>query len=289
MDERKRRRRYVEDDGANQYVNEFVNTACDMVDITGLSPDVPKAFIIKSLIKKGRVAYLERNDDSRGWYNAAPAPAKQPNRYGYYDTLFLTQSNGLKGFYATVADGVKEIRANAEAYPLFITYQKYATQLALCDRAINANLRASIMTRMLTATDETQKEELQIALSEMEDGLPLIVTDDIRHAFEASDLSTDFIAREIIDVRSAIWADAAVRLGTISGNQYKKERVQSAEVDASVAETIDSVYIMVNTFNEDCERNGLPFRMVFTGYAARYDTPEEPTEREVQDDAEKAD
>lgn len=254
-----------------RYMNEFINTACDMVDIDGLSPDVPKGFIIRSLIRDGRVAYLDRNDPSAGWYNAQKSG--EPNRYGYYDTLYLTEASGINGFYATVRDGVREIRANATAYPPFLLYEKYTKQLSLCDRAITANIRASILSRILPVDDASKRTSVEIALQDVEEGLPIVVDGmDVMEAFmKSSDISTTFIADRLIGVRSAIWSDAAVRLGTISGNQYKKERVQSAEVDASVAETIDAVYVMINTFNEDCQRHGLPFRMHYTGYAARYD------------------
>lgn len=273
------RRRTSEDvyDYATGYVKEFVNTICDIVSIDGLEPDVPKSFVISALVDGGRAGFLDVADPSRGFYRFAPNDV--PNRYGLFEGGTLTNGAGRT---FPVKKNVVEVRANPERYPLKLDIIKYANQLARCDMAIDANIKAATYSRMIGTSDPKEREAIEIAIEECMLGRPAIVDNSIRQAFESSDISVALVAPQIAAVRAQIYADAQRRVGTVSGGQYKKERVQTAEVDASIAETIDNIYIMIDTFNEDCERGGLPYRMRYNGYAAKYDRsePENNTEEE---------
>ena len=45
-------------------------------------------------------------------------------------------------------------------------------------------------------------------------------------------------------------------------NTYKKERVQSAEVEASNFYTIDAINTLIDTFNYDAEYGGVDIKLV---------------------------
>jgi len=249
-----------------EYVQEFINTIIDMVNIQGLEKEVPKSFIIKALLEGGRCGFYDKEGPTRGFYKFAPGSI--PDRYGIYNNGTLSNAAGVS-FYAK--RDVIEIRANPERRPIMLDFLKYGRQLAACDLAIEANVRASTWGRLLTYANEKDKDAILLAFNDTQLGLPTMISEALRRSFDNSDISVPFVAPQIKGVQAAIYSDAQRRIGTVSGNQYKKERVQSAEVDASIAETIDSIYIMIDTFNEDCERGGLPYRMEYNGYAAKYD------------------
>ena len=45
----------------------------------------------------------------------------------------------------------------------------------------------------------------------------------------------------------------------------KGERVQTSEVDANVCQASDYIYMLIDTFNKQCEQYGLPFKMKANG------------------------
>ena len=41
--------------------------------------------------------------------------------------------------------------------------------------------------------------------------------------------------------------------------------MQSAEVNASLGQASDYIYLLIDNFNKQCEAYGLPFKMIFNG------------------------
>ena len=52
------------------------------------------------------------------------------------------------------------------------------------------------------------------------------------------------------------------KLGIMSANINKRERVQVGEVNATVGQCMDYIYLLIDTFNKQMETYGLPFEMV---------------------------
>ena len=59
--------------------------------------------------------------------------------------------------------------------------------------------------------------------------------------------------------------DLLNKLGIISSNDMKKERVQARELDASIIQSTDYIYSLVDSFNKSCVAYDLPYKMVFNG------------------------
>ena len=55
------------------------------------------------------------------------------------------------------------------------------------------------------------------------------------------------------------------KLGIVTGNDDKKERVQSAEVNATITQASDYVYMIIDTFNKQMITYGIDAKMVFNG------------------------
>lgn len=261
------------------YSDDLVNLACDQIEIDHLDPDVPKNFIVKTLINYGKIGFLDRPDPSRGFYRMDIAGL--PNRYELYNRFFFYTYDS--GFYVSRADGGREIKANATACPPRFAFDRAAVLLDMADRSIAANIRAQIYGRVLTATSEKQKAAILALLDSVESGKPLVVAADLAEVLRSSlDLSVPVTFDKVLAARAAIWSNIVKRVGSVASEQYKRERVQSAEVDAAIGETIDSVYIMINSFNEATKRedvrglDGQIVTMRYTGYAARFDEDVDP-------------
>ena len=75
------------------------------------------------------------------------------------------------------------------------------------------------------------------------------------------------------------------KLGIMSANINKRERVQVGEVNATVGQCSDYIYMLVDCFNKQMDTYGLPFKMELNGSLEELYTggPEEE-ETEVKED-----
>ena len=51
----------------------------------------------------------------------------------------------------------------------------------------------------------------------------------------------------------------------MTANINKKERVQSAEVNATIGQATDYIYMLIDTFNKQMDAYALPFKMELNG------------------------
>ena len=253
------------------YIDDLINMACDMVRIENLQPEIPKTYIPQALIETGGVGFLDSNTYAGGFYWARPLGL--PIRYNEWDRFEFFDRFGRTNFEVTRDAGARFIKANAKATPPRLILERLAIMLDLCDRSIAANIRAQIMGRVFPWDNKKGDKALDVLMGEFESGLPLGLPPEQVLSLQTADLTVPVTFDRTLAGRAAIWADAMQRVGSVAAMQYSRERTQSAEVNAYIASTIDLVYIMINTFNDDCERqnilgtDGKPLRMVYAGYA----------------------
>lgn len=265
------------------YAGDALNMAADLVAIPNLGNSVAKNFIATTLIKEGGIGFwdLPADNPARGFYRARRL--FRPDRLGeWHDFEFW---NGVeRGWFRINRDrGARYIRANALASPTYPFLLRSAVMLDVADRSIAANIRAQIYGRIIKAPTSMTDEDILAMIAAVESGKPFPLDAAAFETLKGEDISVPFTADRVASVRSMIWSDMLKRVGSVAADHYKRERTQSAEVSASVSEAIDMVYIMINTFNDDCKRqnilgdNGEPLEMIYTGYLDRFDRePEDP-------------
>lgn len=253
------------------YFQRVLALGCSVVQTE--NDPTPPAFIQRLLFLHGRVVYIP--DDNQGipggYYRGVPEGL--PDRYGRYTSFTLYTENGLslgvhKGY---------ELRANVNAIPPLLRIWPRCELVGKIDRAIKRNLSASVAPWIIGATKE-QKQEIETALQAVEDGLPAIVDIAVYNALATQDISQQYICDRLHDLRAAVWAEMLKDVGIVAASNYKRERVQTAEVNASAGESIDSIYIMIDQVNADAEYYGAPLRLKYNGFAAAFDQTEEGEE-----------
>ena len=254
---------------AETYENIFINLACDMVKVSGedVPETVPQSFIVRSLISSGRVGFIPGSSAISGWFMAEGVG--QVDRWGFFRELWCYPANRERGFYRK-APAVKEIRANATGTALLPLFHIWSRQLSACDGAIMANMESNRYGRMIGVPNE-MKDSVRIALLEGRNGAPMVVESSLLAAMQNSDISVPYTAPTGAQVWQFIWSKCVRQLGGICSEQYRQERTQSAEVNASIGESIDHIYTMIDQFNADCKYHGVRAKMEYNGFAARYD------------------
>jgi hypothetical protein len=250
------------------YFQRVLALGCSVVQTE--NAQTPPAFIQRLLFLHGRVVYIPDNTQGipGGYYRGVPEGL--PDRFGRYRSFTLFTENGLslgvhKGY---------EIRANVNAIPPLLRIWPRCELMSKIDKAIKRNLSASVAPWIIGATKE-QKQEIEAALQAVEDGLPAIVGVEVYNALATQDISQQYICDRLHDLRAAVWAEMLKDVGIVAASNYKRERVQTAEVNASAGESIDSIYIMIDQVNADAEYYGAPLRLKYNGFAAAFDQTEE--------------
>lgn len=263
-------------------LNLIINFACGMVDVEttdGSLPEEPQGWVVRNLIDQGVLGWYDTDGPMSGWWLISAF--MELNRYGMPKSAFCrTQATASGGItrrieYDPNRAGMRIIRANALQIPPRLVMVKYARQIEQCERLLWGNMRASLRSQIIGAPKE-QVETVRGILENANDGEASVIEQTIADTLTSIDISVPFNGNAIHQLLTELYSDAFRRFGGVTPPQYKSERVQSAEIAAQVAEAIDNVYLMIDTFNDDCKRYGVPRRMVYRGYGATFDKDDDP-------------
>lgn len=150
--------------------------------------------------------------------------------------------------------------------PADITYAEIIRQstnlIQECDIAIFQNLRAVKSPFWILVKDEQTRLSVEHAIIQQQQGQPVIVVNsDIYDSIKGQSIDTPIIFQDVYEFRSRIRDNLLNKISTLTTNREKKERVQSAEVGATVGECEDYIYMLIDNFNRQAESYGLVERL----------------------------
>lgn len=273
---------------------QIANFAASMIDIVSDDPainEAPRGWALVNLFRYGSIGFYDADSPAlRGWWVTMGFDRR--NRYGQPVRVECrTDKTGSAAMFKTAEydpqkRGMKILRANPLMVPPLIAMQEDAKRIERAYSLLDANLRAAKRTQILTC-EKNQKDAVLEVLADQEEGEVSVLDRAALSEIGTVDISVPFAGGDIHAMINNLWADALRRWGGVTPPQYKAERTQSAEVAASVAESIDNIYIILDTLNSDAKRLGVPARFVYRGYGATFDNGPEETPDEQQDNAEK--
>ena len=79
------------------------------------------------------------------------------------------------------------------------------------------------------------------------------------------DIGVNFLVDRFAEARDQERDTLLNKLGIMTANINKRERVQSAEVNATIGQATDYIYLLIDTFNKQCETYGLDYEMQLNG------------------------
>ena len=169
--------------------------------------------------------------------------------------------------------------ANPSYLPLFDVLETYASLLADCRVTIKQNINACKTPSFWVTDDADFAYSVKQAIQSTLDGDPAVVTKkEISTALSTMKNETPYIADKIHQEYREILNEVMNRVGILTANTSKRERVQSTEVMAGVGQSIDSVYTIIDFWNKQVESYGLPFKMEFNGSLEELYTGDEAPE-----------
>lgn len=219
--------------------------------------DLPKRYLLKTLMTKGGIAF---DKELRLFL---PFVKSGIDIYGLPKAYNLIGMNGFTK--QRKADEVVILRANDLQVPLSIYLEQQADKLAEIDMAIKQNLDAIKIMSVIEVPDKATMLSFSNLENARELGASVLFVNkgvNVKGNVTAVQTGAQYFVDKLQEARTQILNETFQTLGIGTMNTYKKERVQSAEVEASNFYTIDSINTLIDTFNYDAEYGGLDIRLV---------------------------
>lgn len=248
---------------------EFMNLLLNAVKITKKNGDsinyVEERFVKRGLFELGNMGY---DKITKKWFYVY---GEGVNDLGNPYTLIFITANGRKAFdriasYDDQEDGAYIINA-LPSYLSMAELIRYTTDfMSNCDLAMKQNLEACKTPYIVICKNEDLRYSLEHAMQEKKDGQAVIVvSDELGDSLKSVSIDVAFMVDKFAEARDTERDHLLTKLGIMTGNIDKKERVQSAEVNVTLGQATDYIYMLIDTFNKQCETYGLDFMMSYNG------------------------
>ena len=275
-----RRRRYYE-----SYLNRFSIFFHNSVSIeTSEFKDLPKRYLLRTLMNKGAIAF------EKSLRLFLPFTQAGIDIYGLPTHYNLIGMNGFTKM--CTPEEVVILRANDLMVPIQLYLEQQSAKLAEIDMAIEQNLEAIKTMTLLEVPDKATMLSFSNLESARQIGSTVAYVNksaNISGSAKSFSTGAEYLVDKLQEARREILNETFQTLGIGTMNTYKKERVQSAEVEASNFYTIDSINTLIDTFNYDADYGEIDIHLVPNTIVSTVleDEPEEITEdtqyEEVED------
>ena len=265
--------------GASTRFLEYKNLLINAVSIKGLKFNEER-FVKSCLIENGAVGFDRLTDK---WANVY---GEGINDLGNPETLTFVFPNRStyqrRAYYEPDEMGAYMIIALPNTFALSTMIRDTVEVEAMCDKAIRQNLKACQTPYIVVVKDEDTRLSVLQAIQEKEEGDPVvIVSADISEGLKGVQTETPYMVDKFVTYRDQERDRLLNKLGIMSANINKRERVQVGEVNATVGQCMDYIYLLIDTFNKQMETYGLPFEMVLNeSLEELYGSEETPVEDE---------
>lgn len=248
-----------------EYFNLLVN-AVKIVDRNGNPIDYQnETFIKKGLFELGSMGY---DKIAKQWFYVY---GEGINEYGNPRTLIFITANGQEKLtrvasYKDEVDGAYIIYALPSAMSMGELIRATTDFMNNCEVAMRQNLDACKTPYIVIAKNEDLRLSLMHALDEKEKGQAVIVvSEELGDGLKSIDIGVNYLVDKFAEAEDWASSKLLTKLGIMSGNIEKKERIQSAEINVTLGQATDYIYLLIDTFNKQCDTYGLDYMMQFNG------------------------
>lgn len=223
-----------------------------------------ETFLKRGLFENGAMGYDKL---SKQWYYVY---GQGLNEFGNPTSLIFVTANGKtferKAYYEDEEDGAYKVDAlpiNMSMSQLIKATTDFMTN---CEVAMKQNLEACKTPYIVVCKDDKLRLSFEQALQQKVLGQAcIVVSEDLGDGLKAVDIGVTYLVDKFAEARDTERDTLLNKLGILTANTDKKERVQSAEVNASLGQASDYIYMLIDNFNKQCTSYGLPFKMDFNG------------------------
>ena len=250
--------------------SEFMNLLLNAVKIIDKGSGSPLPFVVETFVKR---ALFERNAVgydklTKQWYFVY---GEGLDDYGKPTKLIFVTANGRTlsrpAYYDANEDGAYEIVGLPLPDLSMGAIIKETTDfMQNCDIAMRQNLEACKTPYIVVCRDDNLRLSFDAALQQKQLGqAAIVVSQELGDGLKAISVNTPYLVDKFEQARDAERDTLLNKLGILTSNVNKRERVQSAEVNATLGQATDYIYLLIDTFNKQAETYSIPFEMQFNG------------------------
>lgn len=252
--------------------DEFLNLLLNAVKIKAKEGTPPlkaniENFIKRSLFNNGAVGYDKVTERFYFVDGFGVNDYGDPLRLNLYSENLKTKIT-RSAYYDDDADGAYIIYAlpSKNGFTMADVIRDASNFIDACNVAIAQNLEACKTPYIVVCKNKDLQLSFETALKQKQDGQAVIlVSEELGEGVKAVNISVEYLADRFKDM--AVWATDQLfnKFGIMTANDDKRERVQSAEVNATIGQATDYIYLLIDTFNAQTETYGIPYEMVLNG------------------------
>lgn len=223
-----------------------------------------ETFLKRGLFENGSMGY---DKITKKWYYVYGLGL---NNDGDPTELCFVTANGKTftrpAYYDNKDDGAYKV----DALPINMSMSqmiKATTDFMInCEMAMTQNLEACKTPYIVVCKNENLRLSFETALQQKQTGQAVVVvSEELGDGLKAVDIGVTYLVDRFAEARDTERDTLLTKLGILTANIDKKERVQSAEVNATLGQASDYIYMLIDNFNKQCDSYGLPYKMLFNG------------------------
>lgn len=248
---------------------EYLNLLLNAVKITRKNGDeinyVDERFVKRGLFELGNMGF---DKITKKWYYVY---GEGVNDLGNPRTLIFITANGRLAFnraatYEDTEDGAYIINALPANMSMAELIRATTDFMSNCDLAMKQNLDACKTPYIVVCKNEDLRYSIEAELERKRNGQAvLVVSEELGDGLKSIDVGVTYLVDKFAEARDTERDHLLTKLGIMTGNIDKKERVQSAEVNVTLGQATDYIYMLIDTFNKQCDTYGLDFKMTYNG------------------------
>ena len=244
---------------AEEEKSKFLSLLFNSQKIEGLPQDEPDLYVKKVCFDMGFIIATKAYQDEWHLFKVGEMYNDGIDIYGAPNTLGIAFENGK------IISGLKLnkdafiIRYTPDMRGLRIWLDLMCERIARIDLAIENNLIMSSM-GFVYSCEQVNVKSMKEALRQASEGdFAVFATRDITDKINADKAQAQYYADKYYELKEKYVKEVLTRLVGVASTSDKKERTTS--FDTNINESVDVAYMYIDTFNNDCEKYGGPFKM----------------------------
>lgn len=240
---------------------EKLNLLMNAVTIKGIDNVTIENFVKQNLIELGKIGYDKLTDK---WANVYGEGLDEIGRPTNLTFVFRNGKSFVRrACYDDNANGTYIINALPYPFSLGELIRETTTFTDNCKIAMRQNIDAIKTPYIVVSKNKDLQLSLEHAIEQKLDGKPVIVVnEDLGDALKSIDVNVPYVADKLQEICNQ-WEDKLLnKLGTMSANINKKERVQVGEVNATTGQCSDYIYMFIDNVNKQFDTFGIDCEMV---------------------------
>lgn len=245
---------------AEEEKSKFKDLLFNSQKIEGLPKDEPDLYAKEILFDMGFMIATKEYNDEWHLFKAGELYNNGVNIYGAPDVIGIAFENGKFISNLKLNEQAFIIRYTPTMKGLKLWLDLMCEKIARIDLAIDNNLIMSSM-GFVYSCDDVNVKSMKEALRQASQGdFAVFATQNITDRINADKAQAQFYADKYYELKEKYVKEVLTRLVGIASTSEKKERTTS--FDTNIGESVDVAYMYVDTFNADCEKYNIPFKMV---------------------------